>query len=129
MVVRDGFAEETDDDGDGVADTEDACPRSPANMPDSVTPRGCLAVPAGGLNTRAVPMPEGMRLEWTNPSDAQLPGNIAWFNVSWKRLSDDATGMQNKTDETDAGVDASYDLANLTDEEEASVSCVCAHSG
>ena len=113
---RDGFAEETDFDNDNVADTEDACPRSPANMPNSVTPRGCLTVPAGSLNTRAVPMQEGMRLEWTNPSDAQLPGNIAWFNVSWKRLSDDATGMQNKTDERAAEDNASYELTGLIDE-------------
>ena len=111
--------EDPDDDNDGKADTEDACRRSPAtDASTAVTPRGCLPVPAGGLNTRAVPLQEGMRLEWTNPSAAQIPGNIAGFNVAWRRLSDNATGMENKTDETDAAVDASYELANLTDERE-----------
>ena len=114
--------EDPDDDNDGIADTEDACRRSPAtDSSTSVTPRGCLPVPAGGLNTRAVPLQEGMRLEWTNPSAAQIPGNIAGFagfNVSWRRLSDNATGMENKTDETDAAVDASHELTNLTDERE-----------
>ncbi len=66
----------------------------------------------------AIPMREGMRLEWTNPSDAQISGNIERFNISWERLSDNEKDMVDKSNQTGAGVDASYDFANLTDEEE-----------